>query len=194
VAKLLEPFAGPRASEVATQLLDHFGSLDRAISASDEQILKACTNAEEVGRQIVAARELVQTALRERVVRSPVRSDDPALQEYLALKLRGKPHEELHAIFVDGDSGYIREELIAIGDSRHVGSRSGPIITRAIELCAAGFFLAHNHPSRHPSPSSDDVRSTLMIMQVAQALDLVVFDHFIIAGNTVTSMRGLGLL
>lgn len=194
MARLLEPFAGSRATEVATQLLDHFGSLDRALSASSEQILKACAKAEKVGRQIVAARDLVQTALRESVVRSPVRSEDPALKKYLAMKMRGKPHEELHAIFVDRDAGYIREELIAIGDSRQVASRAGPIITRAIELRAAGFFLAHNHPSRHPAPSSEDVRSTLLIMQVAQALDLVVFDHFIIAGNTVTSLRGLGLL
>ena len=194
VAALLRPFAGERAEQVSFRLLENFGSLDRALTATNEQILKACVDDPDIGRLILAARNLVHAALRESVTRSEVRSDDPALLKYLILKMRGKAHEELHAIFVDQELGFIREELIAVGDHQAVESRIRPLLTRALELEAAGFYLVHNHPSRYPQPSSEDVRSTLAISQVAKALDLTVFDHLIIAGNSVASMRGLGLL
>ena len=194
VATLLRPFAGERAEQISFQLLERFGSLDRALTATDEQILKACADNHAIGGLVLAARNLVNAALLESVTRSEVRSDDPALLKYLILKMRRKSHEELHAIFVDREQGFIREELIAVGGHQAVESRMRPLLTRALELEADGFYLVHNHPSRRPQPSSEDVRSTLAIAQVAKALDLTVFDHFIIAGNTVASMRGLGLL
>lgn len=194
VAALLRPFAGERAERVSFRLLENFGSLDRALTATDEQILKAFANDPDIGGLVLAARNLVHAALHESVTRSKVRSDDPALLNYLILKMRGKAHEELRAIFVDRELGFIREELIAVGGHQAVESRMRPLLTRALELEADGFYLVHNHPSRHPQPSSEDVRSTLAISQVARALELTVFDHFIIAGNSVSSMRGLGLL
>ena len=194
VAALLRPFAGERAEQISFRLLESFGSLDRALTATDEQMLKACADDPDIGGLVLAARNLVHAAMRESVTRSEVRSDDPALLKYLILKMRGKGHEELHAIFVDRDLGFIREELIAVGGYQAVESRMRPLLTRALELEADGFYLVHNHPSRCPRPSSEDVRSTLAISQVARALDLTVFDHLIIAGNSVASMRGLGLL
>ncbi len=164
------------------------------MTATDEQVLKSCAEDLDVGILILAARNLIHAALHESVTRSEVRSDDPALLNYLILKMRGKAHEELHAIFVDRDLGFIREELVAVGGQSAVESRIRPLLTRSLELGAAGFYLAHNHPSQHPNPSCEDVRSTLALAQIVKAVDLVIFDHFIVAGNSVASMRGLGLL
>lgn len=194
LANLLAPFAGERAARTAGRLLERFGSLERVLTACDDQLLDACQDDRDIGALISAAKSLVLTALRESVIRSPVLSGDPALHEYLKIKFRGRPHEELHAIFIDHANGFLSEELVAIGDGGHVQARMRPILRRAIELEACGFLLVHNHPSRHPGPSPEDVSSTRRIAQVAKALDLTVFDHLIVAGNSVFSMHGAGLL
>jgi len=194
LASLLTPFAGARAERTAGRLLARFGSVERALTACDEQLLDACKEDRDIGTLITAAKSLVLTALRETVIRSPVASDDVALHSYLKLRFRGRPHEELHAIFVDHAHGFLSEELVAIGDGGHVQTRIRPILRRAIELEARGFLLVHNHPSRHPAPSREDISSTRQIARVANALDLTVFDHLIVAGNSVFSMREAGLL
>lgn len=194
LASLLGPFAGARAERTARRLLERFGSVERALTACDEQLLDACKEDRDIGALIAAAKSLVLAAMQETVIRSPVASDDLALHEYLKIKFRGRPHEELHAIFVDYNQGFLSEELVAKGDSGHVQTRIRPILRRAIELEARGFLLVHNHPSRHPGPSQADISATRQIAQVAKALDLTVFDHLIVAGNHVFSMHGAGLL
>lgn len=194
LAGLLAPFAGARAERTADRLLKRFGSLERALTACDEQLLDACKEDRDIGALITAAKSLVLAALHETVIRSPVVSADPALHEYLKIKFRGRPHEELHAIFVDHAHGFLSEELVAIGDGGHVQTRMRPIMRRAIELEACGFLLVHNHPSRHPGPSEKDISSTQQIGRIAKALDLTLFDHLIVAGNSVFSMREAGLL
>ena len=194
LASLLAPFAGARAGRAAERLLERFGSLERVLTACDEQLLDACEEDRDIGALIAAAKSLVLTALHETVIRSPVVSGDPALHEYLKIKFRGRPHEELHAIFIDHARGFLSEELMAIGDGGHVQTRIRSILRRAIELEARGFLLVHNHPSRHPGPSPEDISSTRRIAQVAKALDLTVFDHLIVAGNNIFSMYEAGLL
>jgi DNA repair protein RadC len=194
MARLLAPFAGQRADRTARRLLDTFGSLDRTLSASDTQIVAACGGDSDIGLMIAAARELIETALHEAAFRSEVNPNDPALHKYLVMKFRCRPVEELHAIFIDSSFGYISGELVAIGDSSRVESRIRPILQRAMELQAHGFLLVHNHPSGEINPSIEDINATKHIALIAKAIDLKVVDHFIIAGNSVVSMRQLGLL
>lgn len=194
MAELLEPFAGNKAEIVATRLLEYFGSLGQALAASEPQIVQACEEEAEIGHMIVAARTLLHSGLLENVIRTVVEPENPSLLNYLVMKMRGKQHEELHAIFVDANQGFIADELISSGGVDHVESRIRPIISRAIALNAAGFYLVHNHPSGEQTPSAGDVRATKAIERIATTLDLKLFDHFVIAGEKVSSMKRLGLL
>lgn len=81
-----------------------------------------------------------------------------------------------------------------MGDSGRVDARISSILRRAIELGARGLFLVHNHPSEKPEPSVEDVKATRSIKLVAGALDVTLFDHLIVAGREIVSMRKLGLL
>ena len=62
-------------------------------------------------------------------------------------------------------------------------------------LNASAIAIAHNHPSKDPTPSPDDVALTRGIVQAGKLLDINVLDHLIIAtpGNWVSlRTRGLG--
>lgn len=194
MADLLEPLAGRHAEKVAALLLDRFGSIDRIFSAEDRQIIVACEPHLEAGNRIVAARTLVLTALQARVCRRPVCADDPGLAQYLTVKFRGRPHEELYAIFLDHAEHFISEELVAIGNANSVDVQIRQVLKRAIELGAAGFLLVHNHPAELAYPSIADVRATKQLADAAHMLGLALVDHLIVAGSSTVSLRNLELL
>ncbi|MFM5955511.1 MAG: JAB domain-containing protein, partial [Novosphingobium sp.] len=187
-------FAGRFAETIADRLLARFGSLDRLLTASDQQIVAACEERADIGSMIAGARTLVLAAFEESITRAAVDPNDQKLARYLTLKFRGRPYEELHAIFVDYNHGFLAEELVSIGDAGRVEARVSAIMRRAMELGASGFYLLHNHPSKAPNPSVEDVRATRQVAGIAHALDITLLDHWIIAGTNVISMRRLGLL
>jgi DNA repair protein RadC len=47
--------------------------------------------------------------------------------------------------------------------------------------------LIHNHPSGNPEPSNEDIRITKKIVETGKIMEIPVFDHLIIAGETYTS-------
>jgi DNA repair protein RadC len=47
--------------------------------------------------------------------------------------------------------------------------------------------LIHNHPSGNPEPSNEDISITKNIFEAGKIMDIPVFDHIIIAGDTYTS-------
>lgn len=55
-------------------------------------------------------------------------------------------------------------------------------------------LLVHNHPSGHPEPSAADHALTLRLKQALALVDIRVLDHFIVAGNGVTSFAERGWL
>jgi DNA repair protein RadC len=162
--------------------------------ATSEQITCACDGRGRLGAMIAGARALVFAAMRENIQRSEINPSDPELARYLTLKFLGCTHEELHAIFVDEANGFIAEELFCQGATRHLTIRLAPIVRRAFELGAKGIYLVHNHPSGSPTPSKEDIQTTRRVAEIAGALEIVIVDHLIVAGDTITSMRGLGLL
>ncbi len=194
LGELLEPFGGRRSQRTAQRLLEVFGSLDRTMTASDQQIVAACGEDRDIGLLIAAARRLVEAGLCASVTRAPVDCNDVALERYLALKFNGRPVEELHAIFVDDGDGFIAEEIIAAGGTSFVNANLSHILRRTMELGAAGLILFHNHPSRNPGPSVEDVRSTQRVAETIAAIGVRLIDHLIIAGQSVSSMKRLGLL
>lgn len=194
LAQILEPIAGNRAERAARTLLERFGTLHRTLSASEEQIADVLRNDLDIGEFISAARALVLASLSEAVERTPVDTDSHTFRSYLVTKFSSKSWEELHAIFVDSDAGFLSEDLIATGGVYQVETKMSGLLRRGLELRAAGYFLVHNHPSSSPNPSIADVRATKQCMSLSRAIGIKLIDHLIIAGNRVVSMKKLGLI
>jgi DNA repair protein RadC len=87
-----------------------------------------------------------------------------------------------------------------LGDIRITGSTAAvapsfrAVIAGALRLDAAALVLAHNHPNGDATPSPADLAYTRDLIRIAAALDIVIIDHLILAGPTVTSLRDLGLM
>ena len=194
LARLLEPVAGERSLAVAERLIERFGTIGRALSASREQLGKLDLEDRIVWDKLVAARMLYETALAEDIASSPVDSSDPALIRYLCNLLGRIEEERVHAIFVDSHSCFIRDECVALGSTNIVHTSFRHLFRRAMDLGAEGIMLAHNHPSGCPQPSPADIEATRDMVAIARKLDLSILDHLIVAGHQVFSMKKARLL
>lgn len=192
VANLIEPFAGIDAGAVASRLLARFGSLSSALTSTVED--DGAGEDAEVLRKMRAARVLVLEAAREQIVRRPVSALDPALHAYLRNLLGGQPHEELHAIFLAADHGYIADERIASGNGERLVGSMRRLVARAFELQARGLILVHNHPSGNAQASEEDIATTARLNDLVGELDLALVDHLIVTRAKVFSFRAAGLL
>ncbi|HKX91103.1 MAG TPA: JAB domain-containing protein [Sphingomicrobium sp.] len=80
------------------------------------------------------------------------------------------------------------------GDETSASFPLRTIIADAAKHGSAGIVLAHNHPSGDSRPSASDLRTTRRLALAAEALDCMVVDHLVFAGEECTSLRRMGLL
>lgn len=182
------------APTVAAWLIGEFGSIRSTVTA-DFARLKSCP-----GMSARAAAVLkFQWQFGLRILKSEIPEKEDAssffeLREYLKLRLSGRIIEEFYVVYCNNRFVIIGDERMAYGtvDSCTIYPRE--IFKRALHLGASGIFIAHNHPSRRTEPSRDDIRLTNELVRMAEALDISVHDHLIVAGNICVSMRDLGLM
>jgi len=102
-------------------------------------------------------------------------------------------YEQLWVAHVDSESRCIHLAQYGEGiDMIDLPMRA--IIGDAIRLDSAGILLAHNHPSGDPTPSRADKVATRSLALAAEAIDLVILDHLVFAGEDCASFCRLGLL
>lgn len=95
---------------------------------------------------------------------------------------------------------HVDDQARCIHLARHDGDEGGAalslrdVIRDAAIHGSAGVILAHNHPSGDPTPSADDRHLTRRLALAAEAIDLALLDHIVMAGPECRSMRQMGLL
>ncbi len=102
--------------------------------------------------------------------------------------------EVLLIAYLDTQGHALGHVFLGGEDVNAVHGRYRPLIAPALRLGAAGFLLAHNHPSGDPRPSAADIRATHGLQALGRALELEFADHLVVGGRQVTSMRACGLL
>ena len=190
LVSLIEP---DDAEQIAHELIDTFGSVGELFAAS-ETLLAARVRSPAIAGMICAARDLVMEGLSENVQRSAFDPSAPDLLRYLVGTMKGEQEEHLHAIFLDHGARYISDERMFSGTWSAVDVRLRPIMRRSIELNAAKIVLYHNHPSGNSRPSEADCQFTQQASGVGRLLGIELFDHLIVAGSSVFSMRTAGML
>lgn len=144
--------------------------------------------------RVLAAFELASRLNRE-AWPAAVRIGQPEdIVRLVAPALRDLPVEEFHVLALDSQSRVRRDVLITRGllNSSLVHPRE--VFRAAIAEAAAGIVVVHNHPSGDPTPSPEDVAVTRQLVAAGRLLDLPVYDHIVIAGDTYTSFATAGML
>jgi len=101
--------------------------------------------------------------------------------------LKDELKEKFLLICLNSANKIIKSETISIGNLNSSIVHPREIFKAAIENSSASVILMHNHPSGNPEPSTEDISITKKLVEAGKILDIPVFDHIIIAGNSYTS-------
>lgn len=144
--------------------------------------------------KLAAAMELALRVLRETIEHGPALDSPAKVRDYLALHFYQKDHEAFVVIFLDAINRVIAATEMFKGTLRENSVYPREVVKEALRRNAAACIFAHNHPTGVAEPSRADELLTANLKRTLAIVDVVVLDHFVVAGNPVTSMAELGLM
>ena len=112
------------------------------------------------------------------------------IYNYMKLEVQFFKEEHLYALYLNSKGKLIEKKLLSIGTINQTLIDSKIIFKWAFKLSASAFILIHNHPSKDPTPSKQDIIVTKEILKLSKTLGLHFLDHIVI-GNNYYSMSEL---
>ncbi|AYO57578.1 hypothetical protein CO230_05255 [Chryseobacterium sp. 6424] len=102
--------------------------------------------------------------------------------------------EEFWAVFLNHNNRIITKSRLSSGGINQSVVDVRILFRSALEHCATGIIVAHNHPSGNQKPSPEDLRITKQISEGAKLLNIQLLDHLIITQNSYLSFADENLL
>ena len=194
--ELLLFYALPRqdTNPLAHALLDHFGSLEAVLEATDEE-LRAIPG---MGENAALFLRLIPAMSRRYLLCKSGKIDQitnpEAAGEYMLPFFLYQQEERIYGLFLDSRCHVLSCEELSKGviDAAEIGVRI--LIERALDLKCCYVILAHNHPSGVIVPSTEDEIATLRLRQALNTVGITLSDHLIIYGDSYMSMSEVGIL
>ena len=196
IIELLLTLGTPRkdCKQSAKDALKKFGSLKAVLEAEPTELkeIKGIGDNNVFGLKI--AQSVSRRYLADRIIDQDfIRSADEVI-DYLKHNLRDKSREVFLVIYLNGRNQILKMEELFQGTLTTSAVYPREVVKRAVVNDAAALVFVHNHPSGNPNPSKDDLTITKKLKEAAQAIDVSVHDHLIIAGNDVYSFADHGLI
>lgn len=143
---------------------------------------------------IVVAMEMGRRRMQEEVVLASVISSSGQAYSYFAPLLKDLEHEEFWGLFLNRAGRILGCECLSSGGMSSTVIDVRLLFRKALEIKASALIVAHNHPSMSVAPSEHDRAITEKIRSSGELLDIVLYDHLIIAGDNYYSFVDEGIL
>lgn len=108
--------------------------------------------------------------------------------------LADRDREHCLLISLDVKHRVLGVATISIGSVDHTFMGPREIFREALLAGASAVFLAHNHPSGDPTPSSDDRQVTRRLAQAGATLGVDVLDHLVVGNPEWVSLARMGVI
>ncbi|MFC2131339.1 DNA repair protein RadC [Bacteroidota bacterium] len=116
------------------------------------------------------------------------------IANYYIPRLRGAKTETFRALLLNASNNIFREIIVSQGTLNASLVHPREVFKTAISESAAAIILLHNHPSRNPEPSKEDIQITHQLIEAGEIIGIKVMDHIIIAGEQFRSFSQMGIL
>lgn len=172
---------------IAHDLVGRFGSLERVLEASKEELAQV----DYLSESGIALLKLVhQVGLRYAdSLTSSLKGkvfEYKETGEYLVRRFAFRREEEVYAIFYDKGMVYLGECVLHKGcvNSASFGLRK---VADALSQYGASYLsLAHNHPGGVPIASSDDLNVSHQLKEFLAQIRVTLLEHYVVAGEHYT--------
>lgn len=194
MTELLRPFGADQAVRLAAALIEAFGSVFGALSASPREQARIAGNDRALLDHLRAVRAAVTASARDEALSGEQLAGLDAVARYLRLDMGYSPIESVRVLYLSAQNRLLADETVGRGSATVAPLSVRPIVHRALDLGASRLVLVHNHPSGDPAPSRQDVSITRALMNACRVLDVDLLDHLVVARTGWTSLRAEGLL
>lgn len=103
-------------------------------------------------------------------------------------------HEEFWILLLNRSNKVIEPYRCSQGGLSGTVVDTRIILKASLDKLASSVVLCHNHPSGNVSASREDIALTQKLKKAFEAVDIVVLDHIIVAGNAYYSFADEGAL
>ncbi len=185
-----------QASQLATVLLDTFGSPARVVAARTDT-LRTVAGLGEAGIAALKTAEALGIAMAKAALPEtfhPQLATYEKVVEYCRTLAAHRDVEEFRALYLDTKNRLIRDELLQTGTINHTPVYPRQVCVRALEVGAAALVVLHPHPSGDPTPSRADVEMTARLRDALKTIDVDLHDHIVVTSGAAFSFREKGLL
>ena len=177
---------------LAHALLERFGTLDGVFAATEQELC----DVPGIG-QNTAALILLMPALskRSRVCAARERKvihNGREAAEYFRPRLDTEREEVALMLCLDAQMAIIECVELGRGNVNSVNFNIRSIVEIALRYKASNVILAHNHPAGSARMSREDDAVTGRVYKALELMDIRLFDHIIIAGDSYSSVNDLG--
>ena len=179
---------GNSVIEIAIELIRSEGNLAMLASKTVDSLQKISGIGKDKAATLAAAFEISRRILSQGKWFSNKKITSPQdIADLFIPLLRDDNKEKFIVVCLNSANKIIKQETISIGNLNSSIVHPREIFKVAIDCSSASIILIHNHPSGNPEPSNEDIRITKKIVESGKIMDIPVFDHLIIAGETFTS-------
>jgi DNA repair protein RadC len=175
--------------QIAHALLRRFKTVN-AVCTTPKDILQEIDGIGEKSAILLKlVHDIAAAALKERYERNNVLTHRQEVEAYLRFCYGNRRDEYVAVLFLDTGNHVIQTEIVAEGTVNQCVLYPRTILKRALEVHAAAFILAHNHPAGTPNPSEGDWLITRRLHEAGRLLEITLLDHIIVCSDEVVSLR-----
>ena len=179
---------GKSVIEIAREIINKEGNLAVLATRTVASLKKIDGIGDDKAATLAAAFELSRRILSQAKSLSNRKITSPQdIAEFFIPLLRDEIKEKFIVVCLNSSNKIISYETISVGNLNSSVVHPREVFKVAIDNSSANIILIHNHPSGNPEPSNEDIRITKKIVEAGKILDILVFDHLIIAAETYTS-------
>lgn len=109
-------------------------------------------------------------------------------------RLRGLDRERCLLVTLDTKHRLLGIDTVSVGTADHTFMAPREVYRDALLAGASAVFVAHNHPSGDPAPSTDDRQITRRLAQAGATVGIDLLDHLVVGDSEWVSLARLGVL
>lgn len=181
-------YKGNTVVDLSRSLLLKYGNLSRMASLSAEALVKDKGIKRDKAAALLAAFEISRRIASQNKTIFDTRITSPNdLAGIFIPMLRDEVKEVFMVVCLNSANKIIKYDRVSVGSLNCSIVHAREIFKVAIENNSANIILVHNHPSGNTEPSNEDIAVTRKLVEAGKILDIQVFDHLIVAGNSYLS-------
>ncbi len=194
VLELLLFYCIPRkdTNEIAHNLLNEFGTIDKIFDAPLERIAKVPGMGETSALFMKLLPAVCVRYLESRGRHKENFITPKTTADYIKLvmpKFLGKSNENFLLICFDNGGRVVYNDILAEGSVNVANVEPRTIVEKVIHYNASSVLIAHNHPDGFPIASAEDLAFTNALYKTLFNINVQLKDHIIVGGNDAVSLR-----